>query len=57
MASLTNEQQAELWGIATSPLRQTSGATGVPLSGPLAYNVDSVGVQQPKPSVPLMYPN
>lgn len=57
MASLTNEQQAELWGIATSPLRQTSGATGVPLSGPLAYNVDSVGVQQPQPSVPLMYPN
>lgn len=57
MASLTNEQQAELWGIATSPLRQTNGATGVPLSGPLGYNVDSVGVQQPQPSVPLMYPN
>ena len=57
MGALTNEQQAELWGIATSPLRQTSGANGVPLSGPLAYNVDSIGVRQPQPSVPLMYPN
>ena len=57
MGALTNEQQAELWGIATSPLRQTNGANGVPLSGPLGYNVDSIGVQQQPPSVPLMYPN
>ena len=53
---LTNEQQVELLGIATSPLRQTDSLTGVPLSGPLGFTPLNP-MQSQQPQVPLQTPN